>query len=596
MNTLFRVLYAAHAKGTHHKLALDGLRHLSGPDAEAWRRVFLKHAELLMLGAKAPDDEFKDFTNHVLHPRDNFWGGAPVKVRNWYNHLVVALRQSDWPTAVYSAGVLSHYLTDPLHPFHTGQSAAENNIHRAAEWSISRAYDTLWQMAGELPAPAVAIADTTNWLEMLVCDGAAEANRHYEGLIAHYDFTRGVVDPPAGLDAVSRPMVAALIARAAMTYGLVLQRAIDEAAVSPPVVSLTLDTVLATIKIPIKTLQKRLADASDRRAVEQMYDELQATGRVETHLPADDRAVRTAYAEEVLAKVAQMPAGEKFPYSGNALPETSVERAARLRDENRQRALDEAARRIAAQADVRARATPAAAVIAAPPAVVEPAPEIAVTPPAVVAAPPPVAAVPAVVPAAPRSDATPTASPPPATDEAHAKPSLVARLDAHERTRSGSVPAIAAPTTAATPPKPRRYYLARGDDIVDAPSIGPKTAARLNKIGLMTVADLLEADAQYLAETLAVRHITPSTVRDWQDQSRLVIAVPDLRGTHAQLIVGAGFRDAAHLAATSPNDLCAAVLAYATSSEGQRVLRDGDPPDIEAIAAWGASAKEARAA
>ena len=82
MNTLFRVLYAAHAKGTHHKLALDGLRQLRGPDAEAWLRVFLKHAELLMLGAKAPDDEFKDFTNHVLHPRDNFWGGAPVNGRS----------------------------------------------------------------------------------------------------------------------------------------------------------------------------------------------------------------------------------------------------------------------------------------------------------------------------------------------------------------------------------------------------------------------------------------------------------------------------------------------------------------------------------
>ena len=585
MNTLFRVLYAAHAKGTHHKLALDGLRHLSGPDAEAWRRVFLKHAELLMLGAKAPDDEFKDFTNHVLHPRDNFWGGAPTKVRNWYSHLVVALRQSDWPTAVYAAGVLSHYLTDPLHPFHTGQSAAENNIHRAAEWSISRAYDTLWQMASELPAPDVVIADTTNWLETLVCDGAAEANRHYEGLIAHYDFTRGVVDPPAGLDAVSRPMVAALIARAARTVGVVLQRAIDEAAVPPPDVSLTLDTVLATIKIPIKTLQKRLADAADRRAVEQMYDELQATGRVEEHLPADDRAVRSAYAEEVLAKVAQFPAGERFPYHGNAPPETSVERAARLREENRQRALEEAARRVAAQAEVRAKVNPPPPAPAVIEAVVEP-------PPAAVEEPTPAAQLPAPEPAPSSPDASASTPPSLAGDEdAAPRPGLVARLDAHERTRTGSVPSISP-----APPKPRKFYLAHGDDIVDAPSIGPKTALRLNKLGLKTAGDLLEADAQYVAEAIAVRHITPSTVRDWQDQTRLVIAVPDLRGTHAQLIVGAGFRDAAQLAAASPNDLCAAVLAYATSTEGQRVLRDGDPPDIEAIVAWGAAAQEARAA
>jgi predicted flap endonuclease-1-like 5' DNA nuclease len=369
-------------------------------------------------------------------------------------------------------------------------------------------------------------------------------------------------------------MVAALLARAATTYGIVLQRAIDEAGVTPPEVGLTLDTVLAAIKIPIKTLQKRLADAGDRRAVEQMYDELQATGRVETHLPADDRAVRSAYADEVLAKVAKMPTAERFPYRGAAPPETSVERAARLRDENRQRARDDAARRIVVQIiakpDARPRAEPARAADHGDTAVME--------------APRPAAAVSVPV-------SKPMSAPASAVSDVAPKPSLVARLDAHERTRTGSVPSIAP-----APPAPRTYYLSHGDDIVDAPSIGPKTALRLNKLGLKTVGDLLEADAQYVAEAMEVRHVTPQTVRDWQDQARLVIAVPDLRGTHAQLIVGAGFRDAATLGATSTNDLCAAILAYASSSEGQRVLREGDPPDMEAIVAWGERAKEARAA
>jgi len=341
-------------------------------------------------------------------------------------------------------------------------------------------------------------------------------------------------------------------------------------------VTLTLETVLATLKVPIKTLQKRLADAGDRRAIEQMYDELQATGRVETTLPEENRTVRAAHAEEVLAKIAQLPAGELFPYDGKAPPETSVERAERLREENRKRALDQAARRIAAEADARAAAKP-------PPAV-EPKAVSVVDPP------PASASVPEVRPPAPQPVAAPVASVPAKTD-APSPASLVARLDANERSRTGSVPTIAP-----TPERPRKFYLSRTDDIVDAPSIGPKTAARLNAIGLRTVGDLLEGDAEYLAETLAVRHISLGTVRDWQDQARLVIAVPDLRGTHAQLLVGAGFRNAASLAAASTNDLCAAVLAYATSSEGQRILRDGDPPDLDAIAAWGAAASEARAA
>src|SRR5262245_38980379 len=67
MNLLFRIVYAAHASGTHHKLALDALRHLQVMDADLWQNLFLAHAKLYLEGSKAPDNEFKDFKNHVLH-------------------------------------------------------------------------------------------------------------------------------------------------------------------------------------------------------------------------------------------------------------------------------------------------------------------------------------------------------------------------------------------------------------------------------------------------------------------------------------------------------------------------------------------------
>ena len=303
MNLLFRIVYAAHASGTHHKLALDALRHLEGMDGDMWQRLFLQHAKLYLEGSKAPDNEFKDFKNHVLHTRDGYWGGAPEKVRSWYNHLVEALAQQDWPTAVYCAGVLSHYYTDPLQPLHTAQSEAENNIHRAVEWSISKAYDELRALGEvEFPNIDVDLPPGPNWLAQLVCQGAEKANAQYEKLIAHYDIQRGVIDPPAGLDRVARRLIAELIRYATLSFAAVLGRAIEESNVHAPDVSLAAATLAAVAQVPFKLIARRIADKEERRLVERMYDELLATGTVEKHLAEDDRAVRELHAREVLAK------------------------------------------------------------------------------------------------------------------------------------------------------------------------------------------------------------------------------------------------------------------------------------------------------
>jgi len=90
--------------------------------------------------ARSADEVFKDFKNHVLHVRDGDWGGAPQAAREWYRRTVRALQAKDWQHAVYSAGVMSHYVVDPIQPFHTHQTEAEGTIHRAVEWSLSKAF------------------------------------------------------------------------------------------------------------------------------------------------------------------------------------------------------------------------------------------------------------------------------------------------------------------------------------------------------------------------------------------------------------------------------------------------------------------------
>ena len=60
--------------------------------------------------------------------------------------------------------------------------------------------------------------------------------------------------------------------------------------------------------------------------------------------------------------------------------------------------------------------------------------------------------------------------------------------------------------------------------------------------------------------------------------------------------MGAGYRSADAIAAAEADKLCADVLAFAASKDGQRVLRNGDPPDIEKIKGWLEAAHSVKAA
>ena len=542
MNLLFRIVYAAHANGTHHKLALDALRRLKTSDADRWQRLFLKHADVYLEGSKAPDKQFKDFKNHVLHVGDNYWGGAPEKVASWYNLLVRALKNKDWHEAVWCAGIMSHYYTDPIHPFHTAQSKAENKIHRAVEWSISKSYDTIWRQATSLPWPELSLTGPgDDAIKAHVIAGAETSHAYYGDLIAHYNFDLGVVDPPSGLNATCQNMIAKLLVYAAAGHAALLDRAIDEADVSPPDVHLTPETAIAALQIPMKWVTRKLADGEDRRVVQAMYDELQATGDVEATLPADDRAVRELHAREVLA------------------------RRQTKQSEDR---------------DKRVKSAPYASTTPQQKNAPAPKKDTAGT-------------IPARMPPADRSRETSLKTNQPyqagATGAVSADPSTsLSKLRSRDDQRKdlGNFVDLANRVSAA------RLYLTVSDNVEAAPSIGPKTASRLEAIDIYTVQQLLDADPEKTASALNVRHIRPKTIIDWQHQATLVATLPGLRGTHAQLLVGAGLPTVEAIADTDAASAMAAVLKFVGTSEGQRVLRDGTPPDLEKIKTWVDGAKQ----
>lgn len=299
---LLRLLKSSACRSNHHRLAVDALVHLRGTDGELWRNLFLHHHVEYLKGAKAPDEVFKDFKNHVLHVREGDWGGAPAAAREWYRRTVRALAQQDWPQAVYSAGVMSHYVVDPVQPFHTGQTEEEGIIHRAVEWSLSQTYDQLQLiLVQDLDGyPDVPIPSGNDWLEQMVKGGAKLSNPHYETLIDHYNFALGVKKPELGLDQEIKDVVARLIGHATIMLARILERAFAEAAVVPPKVGLTLDTIVAAIKAPIQKVLAALDNEKDKDLVRAMYNEYRRTGKVRETLPEDDRLVRKLHAMEVL--------------------------------------------------------------------------------------------------------------------------------------------------------------------------------------------------------------------------------------------------------------------------------------------------------
>ncbi|MEZ5815925.1 MAG: DUF4332 domain-containing protein [Hyphomicrobiaceae bacterium] len=134
--------------------------------------------------------------------------------------------------------------------------------------------------------------------------------------------------------------------------------------------------------------------------------------------------------------------------------------------------------------------------------------------------------------------------------------------------------------------RPKRFYLALDDDIEKAPSIGPRTAARLAAVGLATVRDLLRCEPREIAPRVASRYVSADRVAAWKSQARLVCTIPWLRGTHAQLLVGAGFDTLESLQDADAASVCAGILRFAGTREGQSVLRSGPPPAPERIATW----------
>jgi predicted flap endonuclease-1-like 5' DNA nuclease len=519
-----RLVLDSVCRSNHHRIAVLALTHLAGETGEAWRNVFLKHHKRYLEGAKAPDELFRDFRNHVLHVRDNDWGGAREAAREWYRRTVRALKEQDWAHAAWCAGVMSHYAVDPIQPFHTHQSEEEGVVHRALESALSRGFPELHAIIeNELGWPDVPMPQGDDWLEKMIRTGAAIATKHYETVLDHYDIEAGHRRPEDGLDQELKDIFAALIGYASVMLARVLDRAIHEAAIAPPNVSLTLDSLGIVLATPGRALAKRAEYVAERRLVASQYAEFRMTGKVRETLSEDDKVVRRLHAEEVL-KINLATLDSQWPRETG----TKNGQGAKARIAGKKR---------------------------------KPAPVLTLETPAPAAP----KKVEAAAPPAKKAD-----KPQKPTPEKVAKPAK----------------AESKPAPKAAPAAKIRAALSREASVVDAPSIGPKTAGRLNLIGVKTVGDLLELSPDDAAARIKQGHINARVIKDWQAQALLACTVPELSALGAQLLVGAGVSTVDDLASADPDFLVDAIAMFAASDEGERALRGQPVPDRDRLKFW----------
>lgn len=570
MSLVYNTLFAAKASGTHHKLAMSGLTRLERHDAEDWRDLFLSEIDLYLKGAKAPDDEFKDFKNHVLHVGENDWGGAISACKQWYAKTVEAFGQKNWKDGVYNFGVLTHYLTDPVMPFHTGQSERETVIHRAAEWSVTKSYDELAAMLQKDLGgwPSVDVAESDDWLPKLVKAGAVKSHAHYDFLIDHYNFDVGVKSPAGGWDRDAKEVLARLLGWASCAVGKTLERVIDDAGVFPPHVVLSVQTLIASFNVPVKFITKNMTDAKERALVEAMYLEYKRTGKVLESMPADDRAIRKAHCEEVLKiPLAQLDAQKPAPIGAKWSGPAVLHKPAPAKPVH---AKPETAKSEAAKSQGKEQAKPAPKP--------EPQPRRNEEKPADNVK----ASVNVLA-----SDGAPLSTAP-------QKSVVLRRDDLSSPTPPTPHANVAAGSKGTNDKADLKFHLSTDMELEAAPSIGPKTADRFAVHGIKTVEDFLTCDVDAISRKLGSGHFDADTLREWQDQASLMCDVPNLRGHDAQILTGIGIRNGEELARANARDLFEMVDEFCQTAAGQRILRSSKKPDLAEVGSWIVSAKKVR--
>jgi len=119
----------------------------------------------------------------------------------------------------------------------------------------------------------------------------------------------------------------------------------------------------------------------------------------------------------------------------------------------------------------------------------------------------------------------------------------------------------------------------------DVLSLGPRTAGQLAVVGIRTVAELVAASPHAISRRLNEKAISAEIVSEWQRESQLIVALPQLPAKAARLLAAAGFASAKKVGYSTPTELLAA-FETAGQNNSASWLAETTLPTIAEISLW----------
>ncbi len=135
------------------------------------------------------------------------------------------------------------------------------------------------------------------------------------------------------------------------------------------------------------------------------------------------------------------------------------------------------------------------------------------------------------------------------------------------------------------------FFLTAESPVEQSPSVDVLAAARLRRLGITVISQLLMASPQELAEKMQLVDINAATIRRWQNECRLVCGVPGLRGFDARVLVGCGMVHPREIEEISPAELVEQVETFLATPRGAQILRTGTSHEIARLTGWMAEAR-----